>query len=205
MQINSEEGSRVYYPHSGRLKSCVLSEGQTVQNVFFPAGSILGFTEEGALWRCNISEETTVQGFRCLAKSELEFSSLGSLLMCTLSDETVIEGVPAGAGSTVFFHENGVLFSCRPSRPLVIQGFEVQTGDVCFFEDRRLSAFDPREDISINGIPCMGGKRVWLHREGALACCTLADETEINGVTFPAETLIVLSEEGSVVHDCRAG
>jgi len=198
------EGTRVNFPDSSAVRSCVLSKDTVIQGILFRAGSIVGFNEDNRLWRCNISENTVINSFPCKAKTEVEFSSEGILLACTLSDDLEINGIPAMSDKLVLFHLNGNLFKCNLRHEIAFAGFVLAPKtDICFFDDKRPSAFTLYKNALIKGIPCLAGTRVWLNKDGNITACTLSDDLEINDVVHTKRSFIVIDEQGRLIkwHD----
>lgn len=76
---------------------------------------------------------------------------------------------------------------------------------VGFHPGEKLSSFSTREDVVIDGIPCLGSivHRIHLHENGRLKSCVLSEAHVIGNQRIGKRTRVTLDENGTLIRSTR--
>ncbi len=104
-------GDLDFYPN-GSLKGGYLEDAATLENVKYPKGSYIGFTESGTLEKAHFPESLTIQGIPVSKIDDywpsVEFHKNGKIKMAKgLGRSITIKGKNYSKGKTINFDENG--------------------------------------------------------------------------------------------------
>jgi len=147
-----------------------------------------------------------IEGFQCAA-GFVHFYETGKLCAFSLAESTMIQGNQIPGGTWVKLNPDSALQACFFPGDTAIQGYTCKgsalgpEGSITgFYPNGRLSFFNPRNDVEVNGVLCratpFGG--VYLFESGSLKECTLARDELINGRSLSSGQVLVLDEEGQI-------
>jgi len=148
--------------------------------------------------------DSKINGFLCSA-DWIHFTKDWELKLFRLNEETVINGFKYEKDTWIRFTDQGSVICVFPVSTEV-QGYICKGGggpkgiSTAFYEGGRLHYFFSMHDVFVGDIKCKGGvlNIIGLYENGTLQECTLAQETEINGVRYRKNTNMVFNEDGSV-------
>ena len=143
----------------------------------------------GTFYYYYLKEPKVIQSYPC--KDRFRVNSDGVIYGFTLSEDHVINGTLIPEGSSYSRYEDNYLIHL--SKDIEIQGFPVyhkETGlfkenNVRFHHDGTMLGFFLANEMTIDGIPCNGGKKncyVELYHSGDLRSCILSENMEIDSI-----------------------
>jgi hypothetical protein len=147
-----------------------LTEAQTYNGVLLPVGSRLGYNPDGKIISALVPEEFEYRGIYFKA-GNIWFHGKGKgISSAALLGDQMIDGIMCKSGRmNVFFDEKGNI-------------------------NNSILA----EDTTINGIKYKEDTQVMLYGYNRVKFGTIAEDTEINGEYFPAESVIWFNKNGSL-------
>ena len=158
-----------------------------------------------------LNEPEIVQSYPC--KDKVHFDQSENISMFTLSQDFEIRGNTIPENSTIEIQGKEMLIYL--SKPTEIKGYLVRkrkhTNDHCTLDEQgNLIFFVPVNDITIDKIPCMGQKDIWLYPSGKLFMCHLADDFDHSNNNFKKGQFVLIDDQGimcnhtwSKFHDIR--
>jgi hypothetical protein len=164
----------------------------------FRTSSILRH-ENGRMKRAHLVEETVLEGFPC--RRWVWWHEDGRLDNLELAADLEVQGHAFPARTRVFFDREGRLAHAWLSRDTLVDGrlcrgrFKI---DTAFHPNGRVRAFFPRDTLEIDGVPCTASvfHPVYLHPDGHLRQCLLADDVTLDGRVFEKGQVLRLDELG---------
>ncbi|MEJ2051658.1 MAG: hypothetical protein P8Y60_17830, partial [Calditrichota bacterium] len=122
-----------------------------------------------------------------------------------LNEETVINNFKYPKDTWVIFTEERNVICVFP-KSMKVQGYLCKGGggvkgvQTAFYKSGRLRYFFSKQDVLVRGIQCKGGvlNIIGLYENGNLKECTLAQETEINGVKYRKNKKMFFHKDGRV-------
>jgi hypothetical protein len=155
---------------------------------------------DGSVAKGLLTAPATIGGVPCQGWVRLQPD--GRLSSFELAANTTIQGHELPAASYVWLDDDARLQTCFLLRDTQIQSYRCRGGPfkiaTSFHANGMLRAFFPRDEVTIDGIPCAATTQapVYLHESGKLAGCRLAADTTVEGkVTRRGET-IQIDEDG---------
>lgn len=153
----------------------------------------------------DLAAETVIEGWPC-RKGFASFHADWRLDECHLSRDYERNGIVMPAGTRIFPDPRGnpgvVLFP----RDVDVQGFLVRGTRkggymTAFYPSGKLHWFYPRDPVQVGGITCATSlfEAVYLHRDGGLRQCKLAETATIHGAEYRKGSVIRLDEDGVVI------
>lgn len=171
-----------------------LNKDTEVQEIRFPAGSILGFDENNRLWRCHISAETIIESssIPCKADTEVEFHSNGNLAACIPARDCEAGKLHIAGNALTLFHENSTVFRCVLAKNIKLGRVFLRVGsEISLFQDGSLSSYwaGPDEE-AVTPIALKVNTQVWLYPGGGLKAGFLRQNTILYGIPCKKETMV---------------
>jgi hypothetical protein len=151
-----------------------------------------------------LAEDTTIDGYPC-SKGFIVWHSNWKLKEFNLYRPIEFAGVSVPANTWMFPNRNGDVLNCVFPMDIEIQGRLVRGGAgglegvvAGFYPGEKLRSYSSREDVVIDNIPCKGSviHRIYLHENGLLMSCWLAEPSTIDGLDFPARTRVSFDSNG---------
>lgn len=156
----------------------------------------------GQMQRAYLIEPTDVESLPC--QRWCWWYDDGRIDNVELSRDLVLQGCDFPAGSRIFFDREGRLAHAWLSRDSLIDGHLCRGGmkiDTAFHPNGRVKAFFPRRTTEIDGVPCTASvfHPIYLHPDGTLRQCKLAEDMTRGGETIEKGSVVVFDEAGRVV------
>ncbi|MEO6596541.1 MAG: hypothetical protein ABIP94_17455 [Planctomycetota bacterium] len=159
--------------------------------------------DDGSFAKGKLAEPTKIQGVPC--RGWVRLHPDGSLSSFELAATATIQGHALPATSYVWLDEGSQLQTCFLSQDTTIQGYLCRGGPfkiaTTFHADGSLRAFFPREPVTIDGVVCAASPLgpVYLHPDGHLAGCRLAEDLERGRQVLRRGTDVRFDEHGQLV------
>jgi len=148
-----------------------------------------------------------IQDFPC-EKGWIHFKEDWQLKSFQLSKKFTYNKTPLPAQTWIHLphHEKQIGYVCSLPHDYEIQGYScggsggykgTHTG---FYKNGRLRSFFPPEDVTVDGVPCEATPfvNVNLYESGHIKSCKLAEEYQVDGLTFKKGKTIEFDENGKV-------
>jgi hypothetical protein len=154
-----------------------------------------------------LAENSEIDGFPC-ARGFIVFHDNWTLKEFKLFRSHPFREFVMPTDSWVFPDRNGNIITCIFPRDVEIQGHLCRGGkggtegvQTTFHKNGSLSSYFSREDIVVNGIPCLGSvlHPVRLHANGQLQSCTLSRTVVIESMELLKKTRISFDDSGGFV------
>ena len=162
--------------------------------------------QSGKVMTGRIGNAAWIDGFPCAA-GWVHFSESGRLTAFFSDEPVIIQGNQIPKGTWIKLNADSALASCFFPEDTTIQGYTcrgsvggaegVATG---FYPSGRLSAFFPRNDTMVGGIPCKASSfsAVYLHENGNLKQCMVTREVAFGGRTLSEGETVHMDGEGNI-------
>ena len=170
---------------------------QEASDLPFRTSSILRH-ENGRMQRAELVDVASIRGIEC--RSWVWWYDDGGLDNVELAHAARVQDHDFPTGTRVFFDRDGRLAHAWLSEDTVIDGRLCRGRwkiDTAFHANGRIKAFFPPRAIEIDGVVCAASlfHPVYLHPDGSLRQCALAEEAVIAGRTFERGAVVELPLE----------
>jgi len=190
---------------NGRLEIARLTQAAIIQEVSYPASSIIRYYENGRLASVELSQDTTIQSINFRRGATVYFNNEGWIERAELgrfsSDRgtqiTQIQDIQFEGGEIVQFYSNGHIRSVNLSWDTLIQGIVFASGArsqfynsgraVNFFQNGRVRSGVLAQDSVIQGNSLLAGRSVEFNQSGTILLPRNFTTIE-NGMITRAET-----------------
>lgn len=209
-----------------KLRTATLTAPAALDGFDLPAGTELIFGDSGALSHAYLPEPWTLQGVRWspdapvifefghlregypegdgeldgvpyLAGEIVRFNDARRMVRCYLREERLLSGVPCGAGTRVYLDGDGGLLEGTLARDATLDGIPVAEGSVVALSGGVVVSITPREEVTVDGVPCAAGQRIERDERGRLRRATLACAREVRGFAAPAGSVLERDASGA--------
>jgi len=154
-----------------------------------------------------LAENSEIEGFPC-ARGFIVFHDNWALREFKLSRSHPWQDFVLPAATWVFPDRNGNILTCVFPNDVEIQGHLCRGGrggvtgiQTSFHKNGILSSYFSREDVVVNGIPCLGSvfHPIRLHKNGQLQSCTLSRAVVIEDQELLKNTTVSFDITGGFV------
>ncbi|MGE5679940.1 MAG: hypothetical protein ACM34K_03580 [Bacillota bacterium] len=151
-----------------------------------------------------LKANTTIEQYPCAA-DWAHFSKDWKLKLFRLSSKATVNNFEYCENSWIRFIQDGSVICVFPENTIV-QGFKCRGGggasgvSTSFYKSGRLNYFFSDGDVLVGDILCKSNlfNNIGLHENGKLKECTLAEDKQINNVSYKKNTRICFDETGNV-------
>lgn len=180
-----------------KLSGCTLAAPATIQGLSVEKN--ISFNDTGFLAQFYLAEDGKIGPVTCKKGGLAEAFGPGQLHSCYTVGTATIDGV-ACTGS-VSMTKDGKLRRCKLAADKTIGDLAMKAGDwLTLYPGGTPERFESSRVIEIQGRKCKGYLN-YLHENGKLKKCAVAEDTTIGGKAYKAGTSVCFDPNGKVV-DC---
>ncbi len=180
----------------GKLQNCKIAENATVQGVKVK-GSI-SFNKEGVLTGFDLTEPHTFGNIECKGAG-VRLYAPDKVKSCYITKPHEVAGIKCEGNLSI--NEDGSVHRCQLSEAMKFTNFDAPAKTwITFYDGTTLvDRFEVGGNVKdIDGHKCKGYMN-YMHKNGKVRKCTLAEEETIEGKKYTASTDVCFDENGKVV------
>jgi hypothetical protein len=199
-KCNCLEGKEIK-EEPGTFQRCRLAEDTVVQGIKIAGGtrySETQFNQEGVLIAFSLPEPVKIGGIECCCAG-VELYDRDKVKSCYVKTTQTVDGV-ACKGS-IKLKKDGKLHRCQTAEAVKFDNFEApaETWITRYDEGNAVDRFENGTNVlTVDGYPCKGFFN-YLHPNGKIRKCELAEDRKIEGKAYTAGTSVCFSDAGKVI------
>lgn len=155
-------------------------------------------------YRFYLKDPQVINGYP--VKDGIQMAYDGTKMLFVLAEDYIINDDLIPADSRLRMYSKGKPLAYDLSQSTWIQGYHVGTekiygngSSIEFYEHNgHIKWFMPETNNIINRIPCLANKSIKLYSSGEVHVCTLSEELEYKGKTYPVNSILLFDVNGNV-------